>query len=89
MVDTFRGLGLPVLACVLGTSSFLIFGGDGCTWLVMALVAGGLMYLSVLFGFSGSVEEKQFAHDFLSRLKLITMRMYWRDRGSETKINFP
>jgi O-antigen/teichoic acid export membrane protein len=64
-----RGLGLPVLACVLGTWAVLRFGGGGRLWVVAALFAGVLMYLAVLLGLGGNGEERRFARGALNRLK--------------------
>jgi hypothetical protein len=49
---------------------------------ISALVAGGVMYLLVLFGFSGMDEEKRFARDALSQLKEGAALLYRRARGT-------
>ncbi len=65
--ETWRGLALPILACVLTASSVLYFRNDSRGWLVAAMAVGGLSYLATLFGFTGYSEEKMFARDALFR----------------------
>ena len=79
---TWRGLLLPALACGISTWSTIYFLGDGRLWVITALVAGGVMYLAVLFGFSGMSEEKRFARDTLSRLKEGAAFVYRHARGA-------
>jgi O-antigen/teichoic acid export membrane protein len=79
---TLRGLLLPALACGIGTWSIIYFLGSGRLWVIAALVAGGVMYLAVLFGFSGMDEEKRFARDTLSLLKEGAAFVCRRARGT-------
>ena len=70
----WRGLTLPVLACAIGAWSVLYFLGNGRLQAASAMAAGGMAYITVLFGFSGNSEEKQFARDIYRRVQTASSR---------------
>lgn len=67
--DTWRGLWIPVIACVIGASFVLYFKSDGRLWVFVAVAAGGLAYMAVLFGYSGNDEEKRLAREIYHRVR--------------------
>lgn len=78
----YRGLTLPILACSLSTLSVLYLGDQSRLWVILAMAVGGFFYMAVLFGFSGSSEEKRFASDVYRRLRsavagLPFLRSFW------------
>jgi O-antigen/teichoic acid export membrane protein len=80
--DIWRGLALPLVACVLITSSLLFLGNDGRVWVATTLVLGGLSYLVVLLGIGGNSEERLFAGDIYRRVRsawagLLFLRSAW------------
>jgi len=87
-IDIWRGLGLPVVLCVISASSILYLCGNNRLWVVSALVVGGLTYLGTLFGVTGNSEEKQFAHDTLSQLKQAAIFIFRRVRSTVAKVSF-
>ena len=66
--DTWRGLALPAGVCAASVVILLQFSGYSRIWVILALAAGALAYLTTLFGVSGTADEKHFARDVLTRI---------------------
>jgi O-antigen/teichoic acid export membrane protein/cyclopropane fatty-acyl-phospholipid synthase-like methyltransferase len=60
--DIWRGLWMPVSACILGALFVLYYRSDGRLWVFASVAAGGIAYLAVL-GYSGNDDEKKLARE--------------------------
>ncbi len=85
ITSTWRGLLLPVLACVTSASALIHAWHDSRLSAVAAAAIGLLLYAAILLLFSGSDEEKRIARAALSRSRDGALLIFRRLRGGNVR----